>query len=162
MHKRWVVIDENGYEFQGIGVAMKQFRKTYPSIRRAATDIRRDTEDFAKSCGFRDDEIADITLAVGEASTNAIEHGHVPDSLIEVECRFEPNEIWISIEDSGGGLSMAEKTWTRALHKLGEGGFGMLIMSTVMDEVQFAPIPGDGAKVVMRKRRGYSRQDSPH
>jgi serine/threonine-protein kinase RsbW len=141
---------------------MERFHKKYQNAPKAATDIRRDTEAFARSCGFSDGEILDISLAVGEASTNAIEHGHIPESAIEVECWFEFNELWISIEDSGGGLSMSEKTWTRALQKQGEGGYGMLIIKTIMDDVRLAPVPGDGARLVMRKRRRYDRQIGPN
>jgi serine/threonine-protein kinase RsbW len=133
---------------------MKRFHKTYPSQPNAVTAIRRDAEGFANSCGFSGDELSDIMLAVGEASTNAIEHGHVPESEIEVDCWFDASELWISIEDSGGGLATVEKTWSRAVHKLGEGGFGMRIMGSVMDEVVLEPIIGDGAKLIMRKRRG--------
>lgn len=143
-----------GIGFLESGSSMKRFRKTYPNQPKAAEAIRRDTEGFANSCGFIGDELSDIMLAVGEASTNAIEHGHVPDSEIEVDCWFDASELWISIEDSGGGLAPIEKTWSRAVQKLGEGGFGMRIMGTVMDEVMLEPIPGNGAKLIMRKRRG--------
>ena len=104
-------------------------------------------------CGFSSLQIADIRLAVGEAATNAVEHGHVPGSTIDVEWWFEANELWISIEDHGGGLATSEKTWMRAVDKVGEGGFGMLLMNRLMDDVRLAKIPGDGAKLIMRKRR---------
>lgn len=132
---------------------MERFYKTYPSAPQAVREIRYDVQSFVNICRFSPQETSDIIVAVGEASTNAIEHGHRPGTRVEVECIYRNDEIGISVSDAGGGLRMAEKTWDPAIRKSDQGGFGLLIMRSLMDEARLELIPGDGARVHLRKRR---------
>jgi anti-sigma regulatory factor (Ser/Thr protein kinase) len=139
---------------------MQRFHKKYGSVPESVREVRQDIVNFACICGFSDREISEITVATGEASTNAIEHGHVPESAVELECWFESDELWISIEDAGGGLATGEKTWTRAVRKHGQGGYGLLIMKAFMDDVDLGTLPGGGARLTMRRRRTSAEQDA--
>lgn len=131
---------------------MRRFYKTYASTPRTVREIRKDMHSFVRTCRFNLQEISDIIVSVGEAATNAVEHGHMPGTRVEVECIFQDGELGISVADAGGGLRDTEKTWDRALRKAGEGGFGLVIMRSLMDEARLELIPGDGARLRLRKR----------
>ena len=86
---------------------------------------------------------------------NAIEHGHVPGSEVSLDCRCE-GDITIVVRDEGGGMSA--KTWQRVLVKSSVGGYGLLIMRGLMDEVRLDIDDDFGATVVMHKRCAWSPQ----
>jgi len=90
-------------------------------------------------------------MASGEAFVNAIEHGHVPGSSVDVNYSSDERALTISIKDAGGGLDPAEKTWNSVVNKPFPGGYGRLMMRALMDDVCTHIDPGDGTTVVMRK-----------
>ena len=103
------------------------------------------------------DTIEDLKVAVGEACTNAIEHGCPLDSgtqMITVRCDITAEGLTITVQDPGPGFDPA--TATRQHRKgtavLTERGLGMLLIESLMDEVEFSSMPGEGTQVRMYKR----------
>lgn len=95
----------------------------------------------------------DIELAVGEACNNAIEH--VPaESGEEILVRFavEPDRLVVEVIDRGKGFDPAEVE--QGLPD-GEsvGGLGLIVIRSVMDEVEIRCDPETGTCVRMIKRR---------
>ncbi len=99
---------------------------------------------FASQFGFGLDEVEDIKLAVSEACTNVIQHAYEKREgrQFAVRCWTEQNSLVIEVCDWGRGLKSGFKSH-----------FGMKIIQTVMDDVQFISEEGKGTIVRMVKIR---------
>ncbi len=92
----------------------------------------------------------DIKLAVGEACTNAVEH--VPDDQSEeIVVRFvvDPERLIVEVVDTGPGFDVTQV----AACMEGDGGLGLVIIRSVMDEVDVLCDPKTGTCVRMTKYR---------
>jgi len=103
------------------------------------------------------DAIEDIKVAVGEACTNAIEHGCPPGpgaQEIIVCCDLTDEGLEITVKDPGEGFdpSTAARQHRHGTAVLTERGLGMLLIESLMDNVHFDSIPGSGTQVRMMKR----------
>lgn len=97
------------------------------------------TEEICERCGMIEDEIDDISIAVTEAVNNAIKHGNKEDSTksIEIVFQIETEKIKIRIKDEGEGFQLEEVKDPRMNENLlKDDGRGILIMRTLMDEVE--------------------------
>ncbi len=97
------------------------------------------TEEICERCGLIEDEIDDISIAVTEAVNNAIKHGNKEDSTksIEIVFKIETEKIKIRIKDEGEGFQLEEVKDPRINENLlKDDGRGILIMRTLMDEVE--------------------------
>ncbi len=106
---------------------------------------------------FDIDAIEDIKVAVGEACTNAIEHGCPAQrgtQMIVVRCDIADDTLIITVLDPGEGFdpATAERQHPRGTMVLTERGLGMLLIESLMDEVDFSSNPGNGTQVRMVKR----------
>ena len=96
------------------------------------------TERIGEEAGFSSDEIDDITISVTEAVNNAIKHGNKEDESLRVDISYTVDEDKISVEirDQGGGFEMEGVKDPRiGENLLRDNGRGILIMKTLMDEV---------------------------
>lgn len=92
----------------------------------------------------------DIKLAVGEACTNAVEH--VPaDRSDEVVVRFlvDPERLTVEVVDNGPGFVIADGVAPGE----SERGLGLVIIQSIMDEVNVVCDPKTGTCVRMTKYR---------
>lgn len=100
-------------------------------------------------------EIADdVELAVSEACTNAIKHGCPEGSTGEVTVVFRVagNEFSIQVKDQGRGFDM-EALPLPDFNSHPEGGYGIYIIRSVMDEVDYRQ-GAQGNTLVMKKFLG--------
>ncbi len=96
------------------------------------------TESIGEEAGFSSDEIDDITISVTEAVNNAIKHGNKEDESLKVDISYTVDEDKISVEvkDQGGGFEIdGVKDPRIGENLLRDDGRGILIMKTLMDEV---------------------------
>ena len=104
------------------------------------------------------DEISDIKTAVSEAVTNAIIHGYDdPGQKVAVACKIEGRNLEIVVEDKGKGIAdvkTAMEPFYTTKPELERSGMGFAFMEAFMDEVQVISAPGEGTKVIMRKKIG--------
>ena len=106
---------------------------------------------------FDVNDIEDIKVAIGEAYTNAIEHG-CPSSacteMITLRCDLEADALIITVHDPGDGFdpNTATRQHRHSTLTLTERGLGMLLIESLMDEVTFCSDPGTGTQVRMVKR----------
>jgi len=114
---------------------------------------RKTAATVAHHLSFAWDAVRDIELAVGEACNNAIEH--VPAELgqeIVVRLGVEPDRLVVEVIDQGEGFDPEE-----AEQGVADGetvrGFGIIVMRSVMDEVEIRCDPETGTCVRMIKRR---------
>ena len=103
------------------------------------------------------DAIEDIKVAVGEACTNAIEHGcplGAETHMITVRCDITDSGLEITVQDPGSGFdpATASRQHRQGTAVLTERGLGMLLIESLMDDVAYRSIPGEGTQVRMLKR----------
>lgn len=104
----------------------------------------------AKIMGFSRDRIDDLKTAVSEACINAIEHGNQQNAAMKVviALTIEGSKLQIAVHDKGKGIpqeikkpsieeKLAGKDTTR--------GWGMFLIKSLMDEVEFETKPGSGS-----------------
>ena len=97
---------------------------------------RRAVRELARSLSFTKCQLDEITLAVGEACTNAVKHGCCSKtySSIRLKCILRPHEICILISnprDSSAPLMIPVEPDTEK-----ENGYGLFIMNNLMDRVR--------------------------
>lgn len=110
---------------------------------------------FAVQLDITIEEMSDIKTAVSEAVTNAIVHAY-SDFLgtIKIICRVVGNEIEISVEDFGKGISDVEQAMQPLYTENPDGersGMGFTVMQTFMDALEVKSTVNTGTVVIMRK-----------
>jgi serine/threonine-protein kinase RsbW len=108
--------------------------------------------------GFDVSEIEDIKVAVGEACTNAIEHGvpaeHTAE-MVTISCAIEEKALRITVHDPGIGFDPSAAPGApshgASTATLTEGGLGLLLIQALMDDVDVSCVPEDGTRVRMVK-----------
>jgi len=112
------------------------------------------TEACLRFAGF-DEMIAEhMTLAIREASANAIKHGNKqhPDKVAQVIFEIDRDFITIQIMDEGEGFKPEEVPNPLAPENLLKGtGRGIFLMRQLMDEVDFSFGNSGGTHVTLRK-----------
>lgn len=108
-------------------------------------------------------EVDEISLVLQEAVTNVVRHAHAHDASkpLRVEFRRHVDELVILVRDEGPPFTLT--TAAPDPEKLREGGYGIHIMRSWMDEVSVARAGGDGGpggnvlRLVRRYRDGARR-----
>lgn len=110
----------------------------------------------ARKFGFNDEEVSKITLAVDEACTNIIKHAYknAGDYPIYLRLKARNNTFEIMIEDNGmpfepDAVKMPDMKEHIKSYK--RGGFGMYLMKSLMDKVEYKIQPGIKNKVILTK-----------
>lgn len=111
---------------------------TVPGVPESVSEIRAAVCQLARSCGFPDEKIEAIRLAVSEAASNAVIHGYGEDAgQITVAAEFnDSGELRVVVADQGPG--MLPQRDSNGL------GLGVPLMTTLSDHVEITS-PGDGA-----------------
>ncbi|MFI5539308.1 ATP-binding protein [Nocardia sp. NPDC051900] len=64
--------------------------------------VRHTLQDWLTQCGMAAAPAYDVLLAVGEACTNAVEHGHQGDGgVVRLRASLDGGELRVTISDSG-------------------------------------------------------------
>jgi serine/threonine-protein kinase RsbW len=97
----------------------------------------------ALECGFGEDDIEQIILAVDEACTNIIKHAYEfsPDGIIDIDIKFRDDKFTIAITDEGKGFDpkLIPVPDVREFYKQKKvGGLGIYLMKKLMDEVSYS------------------------
>jgi serine/threonine-protein kinase RsbW len=131
---------------------MQTYRASHARGYGAVRGARRALVEFVASCGFRGELLCDVESAVGEALANAAEHGD-GDSLthVDVYATFDGTRLAIDVDDHGIGFDCMAALQRPAPDGAGERGFGIHLMRTLMDEVDYS---ASGTRVRLVKRLG--------
>jgi serine/threonine-protein kinase RsbW len=110
----------------------------------------------ARECGFGDEEISRIALAVDEACTNIIKHAYKydPTKEIAVTIRQRQGGFEVAIMDNGLAFDPAQiqtPNMKEYLSHYRRGGLGMYLMKSMMDKVEYAISPGRHNEVRLTK-----------
>lgn len=130
------------YEPPGEDDSISQAEKAMETFEAAASPesvsyIRKSVVSFARQMPFSQQEIADINLAVGEASCNALRHGSPTGrESIHVTCIRHGGRLTVQITDSGPGFD-PDHGYMSDAEDLAEGGRGIFFIRSLMDEVRF-------------------------
>ncbi len=121
---------------------------------------------LASRLGFTYDEIEDLKIASSEAITNAVQHAYKEDDdgEVVVGCALFEDKLEIMVADHGKSFDF-EETKKRVgpyneqeeVQFLREGGLGLYLMETLMDEVKV--LHEEGVTVFMTKYLGRERGD---
>lgn len=107
--------------------------------------IRLTISGLAIRVGFSYDEIEDLKIATGEAVTNVVHHAYNEneDGELVIGCALFEHKIEIMVADYGNSFDFEEIKSKIGPYKedenvamLREGGLGLYLMDTLMDEVK--------------------------
>ena len=105
------------------------------------------------------EELDDIKTAVSEAVTNAVIHGYQNgEGTIEICARAQADGLFtVTVKDTGIGIADIKKAMEPMFTTAPEGersGMGFSFMEAFMDQVEVISAPGQGTRVIMKKRIG--------
>lgn len=138
---------------------MTTFRAQYPSTFESVAEARRAVGQFAQVCGFGSADISDIVLAVGEACSNAAEHGHMENGFFAVQCTFEQGSLRTQIADRGSGFDLRKADRVMVSADAESRGRGIPIMRALMDAVTYDA--GDNGTTVRLVKTKDKSHDEP-
>jgi len=120
--------------------------------------IRQTVVDAAEQCGFGDEDVAKIEMAVGEACTNIIEHSYSTQPLnldIEVKAARYDNRLEITILDYSSINFAVDQAASIGLDDyIATGrrrGLGLYIIQSFVDKVEHRFICGQGNELRLIK-----------
>ena len=113
-----------------------------PALPQSLREIRSALRRWLVGVGASEDEVNDIVVAVGEASSNAVEHAYgAAAGTVVVRADLHGDDVFVRVSDTG--------RW-REPRGVGRGR-GTLIMQTTTDEYRVEQRP-DGTDVFLRRR----------
>ncbi len=106
----------------------------------------------AGDAGFTEENVADIKVALSEASTNVVRHAYADcvssdEMIIEINCYEEPGKLAIEVLDRGCGIPLPPPA---------SEGLGLGIMGSLMDRVD-VETDNTGTSVLLVKSPSISR-----
>jgi anti-sigma regulatory factor (Ser/Thr protein kinase) len=102
---------------------------------------------FARDCGFTDDQLFDIGLAVGEACANAVMHASTADTSFLVRAFDRSDKLVVTVTDPGDD---ALPPLLRDPDRVG--GLGLFLIRRLMDRMSLEMSPA-GTKLTMSRRK---------
>lgn len=118
--------------------------------------VRLTTSAIASRMGFDIEEIEDIKVAIAEACTNTLEHGLDNEGKnFDIDFDMYADKLAITVKDTGKGFNV-DNVKELKVEDLGEGGLGIFIINSLMDEVE---IIGDGEKSTEIRMIKYIKDD---
>ena len=97
----------------------------------------------------RDRLIHDLELVSSEALTNAIRHGARGEVPISLGYSLDANGITITVTDHGSGFD-PEAVALPEFDQLPEGGYGVYIMKSIMDDVRYEKSPAGNTLILTK------------
>ena len=129
---------------------------TIPSDPKYLCLLRGVVENMLRSMDFSDTERTRTVLALDEAVTNIIRHSCEcdPNIKVDITLRSTGDELVIKVRDFGdcGKDFKFEEKRTKDMANVTPGGFGVNIIKTVMDSVEYKSSAKEGNILIMRKK----------
>ncbi len=134
---------------------MDEIKLSVPSKPEYVGVIRLTLAAVASRLGFDIEKIEDMKVAVAEACTNAIIHGcHCEQGRnFNIDFVSTGDKLTILVYDDGEGCQL-EKIEEPDLTKPREGGLGIFIIKSLMDDVEIQSEKGKGMIIKMIKYLG--------
>ena len=125
-------------------------RIVFPSEPAHLAKVREGVRDFLGGSGFSEEEEARIIMAIDEACTNIIRHAH--EDLVKpvrLEMKWLRNRLRFVLRDYGKPFHPLT-VQSRDLQIVHPGGYGLFIIRTVFDHVDYAP-QARGTRLTLEK-----------
>lgn len=111
---------------------------------------------IASDSGFTEENIADIKVALSEASTNVVRHAYPVGfedrrKVIEINCYGDLSQLTIEVTDHGNGMPLPPPP---------SEGLGLGIMGSLMDQVD-VETGSSGTSVLLVKSPSSDRYSPP-
>jgi serine/threonine-protein kinase RsbW len=121
---------------------------------------RRWISDRLEAAGYPGDMIADILLAVGEALTNIVRHAYrgQPGHPIHLRLTLGPEAAEIALGDESPRPFDVSTVSAPRPEDLAEGGYGLHLIHTLMDDVRYSRGEGGGTVLHLTKRAPGGRR----
>jgi serine/threonine-protein kinase RsbW len=128
--------------------------------------IRLTISGIASNMGYTYEQIEDIKIAVSEACTNAVQHAYPEGQTGEVIVGFGiyEDKLETMVADHGQSFNFIQTkeelgpyTESTTVDQLSEGGLGLYLIETLMDEVRVSNT--SGISVFMVKYLGEEREN---
>jgi anti-sigma regulatory factor (Ser/Thr protein kinase) len=125
-------------------------RIVFPSEPAHLAKVREGMRDFLDGSRFSEEEVARIIMAVDEACTNIIRHAHAGlPKPVRLEMKWLRDRLRFVLRDYGTPfhpLTVQSRDFQIAL----PGGYGLFIIGTVFDHVDYAP-QAKGTRLTLEK-----------
>ncbi len=110
-------------------------------------DVREFVSAAARECGFDDESVSKIALAIDEACTNVIKHAYNfdPNREIAISVRQGKKKFEVEISDTGKQFDptgISSPDMKEYLSHYRRGGLGIFLMKSLMDKVEYNISPG--------------------
>ena len=132
----------------------------YPAEPQIVHDIRRTVEEFIRPCGFSEEDVEAIKVAISEASSNAVCHGSPKGSLnrIHVRCEDDGKRLVMEVVDEGRGFAPPKKEGITLpdFDEWKPSGRGLFLINALVDDVEFETL-SHGTRVRLVKHFPNSR-----
>lgn len=129
-----------------------------PGTPESLPPIRQTVVDAAEKCGFSDEDVAKIEMAVGEACTNIIEHSYATQPLnldIEVKVGHTKDRFEVTITDySSINFAVDQMVAVPLDDYIATGrrrGLGLYIIQSFVDKVEHRFVCGQGNELKLTK-----------
>jgi serine/threonine-protein kinase RsbW len=109
--------------------------------------------------GVMDDCVSDVEVAVTEACTNVLKHAAGTDEQYELTFTINESNCEIRVVDGGTGW---EHSAERVSHPESESGRGIVLMSALVDDLEFISEPEAGTVVHLVKRLEFMNDSIIH
>jgi serine/threonine-protein kinase RsbW len=115
---------------------------------------RRWLAQYAQAVGFPEKEVGNLALALSEACANIIKHAYhgQPDRPIELHLSIDETKLALSIHDVGARFDV-QAYQPPDLTEAHEGGYGVFIIRSLMDEVEYDTSDEQGTTLTLVKYR---------
>ena len=112
----------------------------------------------AQAAGFSPEEVFALKLAVNEACANIIRHAYegAEDKDIILSIGIEGDKLLLTIRDFGKKFDLSRYKPPN-LDRPAESGYGIYLITELMDEVEYDTSPPQGTILKMVKYRGKGR-----
>lgn len=124
-------------------------RLTIPAKAEYIALVRLALSGLSRMRPLSEETLGDLKLAVTEACSNSVRHGHDTDGegVVEVSYDLHPDRLVVEVTDEGPGFDVNQRA--PANGELTEGGLGIEIIRAVTDEFE-AGERGDGRGLRLR------------
>jgi serine/threonine-protein kinase RsbW len=119
-----------------------------------AGQVREWIGERARAAGFDEEAVNDIALAVSEAISNIVRHAYEgrADGRIETTLTVDDTALTLRLRDYGHKFD-PDAYQTPDLDTPTEGGYGIFLTRTVMDEVRYDTSHAEGTELILVKKR---------
>ncbi|RYL98463.1 anti-sigma B factor RsbW [Sporolactobacillus sp. THM7-7] len=141
---------------------------TIPAKPEFVSVVRLASSGIANRMGYNFDDIEDIKVAISEACTNVVSHAYKNHNMGKINIKIECTDcsLIITVIDHGDSFDIEDAVKkmkpldpSKSLNQVGEGGLGLFLIDSLMDEVTICNDSGGIVKMIkFLNRDGVERR----